>query len=199
MAQRRTRLIGIGVAVLAAVSVGGVTTLQSASADHDDSQEFRGTLKQLNDSGVSGDVRVIDEGGHLRVKVDARGVEAKQVHLAHIHGHADGSQASCPDMSMAGPDGILSIGEGLPAYGPVFVTLFSDFVNGDRLRLDRNFRNTDPGSPLAGASVREMGSLGKFVIVVHGLTAADDGEPSNGITPGYITPLPVACAVLTAH
>lgn len=200
--RTRTLVTRIGIGSTA-VAVAALTATQAATAhggdDDDDKQDFRGTLMELNGSGVSGDVRVVDEDGELRVKVDARGVENMQMHMSHIHGHADLSQASCPDMSMAGADGILSIVEGLPAYGPVFVTIANDHVMKPRLKFDRDFTMTDASSPLAGASVDEMGDLGKFVIVVHGLTAADDGDPANGIVPGYIPALPVACAVLEEH
>lgn len=199
MAQRRTRLISISTAAVVATGLVGATAWQAASADRDDRQEVRGTLHALNHSGVSGTVRVEERDGHLEVKLDARGVEEMQVHLAHIHGHADLSQASCPDMSMAGSDGILSIGEGAPAYGPVFVTLTTDQTPEDRVDLDKSFATTDPAAPLPSVPVEDMGDLDKFVVVVHGMTAADDGEAGNGVTPGYITALPVACAELSAR
>lgn len=195
MLRRKPTLITVIAAATLALA-GALTAISSASADRG-TEVFRGTLMQLNDSGVTGTVRVIDTGGSLRVKLDARGVESMQMHMSHIHGHGPAGQATCPTMASAGPDGILSVGEGAPAYGPVWVTLANDMTE-SRLKFNRTFTNTDAGGPGKGAPVDDMGSLGRYAVVVHGLTAADDGDaPADTPGPGYQPLLPVACAVLT--
>jgi hypothetical protein len=143
-----------------------------------------GTLMELNDSGVQGTVTLVERNGQIRANLDASGLEPMQMHMQHIHGFGDGTQAACPDMSLAGADGVLSFAEGLPAYGPVKVTLGHDMVQADTLEYSRTFTDTDAGSP-----VSTLGSLDQYVIVVHGLTTGGVFDPT----------LPVACAVLTIH
>lgn len=143
-----------------------------------------GSLVALNHSGVSGSVTLVERDGTIRANLDASGLEPVQMHMQHIHGFGDGNQASCPTMDMAGADGVLSFAEGLPSYGPVLVTLGHDQTSGSTLDYSRTFASTD-----AGATVRTLGALDQYVIVVHGLTSAGTFVPS----------LPVACAVLTTH
>lgn len=194
MGRRRKLITRVGTAAAAvAVAAATLTAVQAASADKDGKEDFRGDLMTLNDSGVTGQVRIVDEDGELRVKVDARGVEDMQMHMSHIHGHGAMSQASCPDMGAAGDDNILTIGEGFPAYGPVFVTVANDHVSEPRLRFDRTFTMTDATSPIGQKSVGELGSLGRYVIVVHGMTLADNPD-TPAQDPGYVASLPVACA-----
>jgi hypothetical protein len=177
MPRRRTAVgIAAGATALAA------TALTPLSAQAAGPVMDRGALIALNDSGVSGQVTVVNEGGQLRVSLAAVGVEGMQVHLSHIHGFGDGAQASCPDASLAGDDGILTFEEGLPAYGPVVVGLGDDTTRGSQLVYSRTFTETAAGDP-----VSSMGAIDQYVIVVHGMTV-------NGT---YEQTLPVACAVLS--
>jgi hypothetical protein len=143
-----------------------------------------GSMVQLNHSGVHGVVTLVEQAGRLRVNLDAHGLEPGQMHMQHIHGFGNGTQAHCPDMSLAGADGVLSFAEGLPAYGPVLITLGRDVTAGPDVAYSRTFTSTD-----AGASETSLGNFDQYVIVVHGLTNAGNFDPS----------LPVACAVLAAH
>lgn len=144
----------------------------------------RGTLVELNHSGVRGKVTLIERAGTLRVNLDVRGLEAGKLHVHHIHGFGNGTQAHCPDMSLAGADGVLSFAEGLPVYGPVLITLGKDVTPGSRLSYSRTFTSTDAGAPETS-----LGAYDQYVVVVHGITNAGTFEPTE----------PVACAVLTQH
>jgi hypothetical protein len=174
----------IGILLTAALTALGVAALPAAAAPSNDRAAVvsHGTLMQLNDSGVQGTVTLVEHNGQIRANLRASGLEPMQVHHQHIHGFGDGTQATCPDMSLAGDDGVLSFADGLPAYGPVVVTLGHDMA--DALQYSRTFTQTDAGNP-----VSTMGSLDQYVVVVHGLTVAGAFDPT----------LPVACAVLTIH
>jgi hypothetical protein len=186
MHQHRSLLVRAGLwgaapvalAAAAALATGpAVAAPQAAVVSH-------GSLTPLNHSGVKGTVTLVERNGQIRANLQASGLEPMAMHMQHIHGFGDGTQATCPSMSLAGADGVLSFAEGLPAYGPVQVTLGHDVTDGGRLAYSRTFASTD-----AGASVDSLGALRQYVIVVHGLTNSGSFDPS----------LPVACAVLTTH
>ena len=109
---------------------------------------------ELNDSGIAGRVTVLEKGDHLRVNLNATGLEPGRLHMQHIHGFGAGGDATCPDMLLdANMDGVLDIGEGAPAYGPVAVTLTdmeSDMT--DRLAYSLTFTHTDPTARWVPAS-----------------------------------------------
>lgn len=141
------------------------------------------SLTELNDSGVTGHVNVLHKHGQVRVNLTGHGLEAGQVHAQHIHGFVDSDQeARCPtpDLDQDG-DGLISFSEGLPAYGPVVITLGADHTPGQALSYSRTFTETDGGDPVAG-----LGSLADYVIIVHGRTVEGTYDAS----------LPVACAEL---
>ncbi len=184
MSPRAASTIPTRIAIGLAAVVIGSTGMQLAQASADGTVVVKGELMELNASGVGGTVTVLDKGDHLRVNLDVDGFEPMQAHLQHIHGFGDGTQAACPDMSLAGDDGVLSFAEGLPAYGPPVITLGHDHLDDGALAYSRTFTET-----MAGAHVASLGSLDQYVVVVHGLTVGD----------AYVPSLPVACAVLTGR
>lgn len=174
----RPRLIAAASAA-AALALAGLGTALPASAH---TTPHRVALAELNNSGVSGQVTVLEQHGRIRVNLTAHGLEAGQVHPEHIHGFVDGDEATCPtpDLDTDG-DGLISFVEGLPAYGPVVITLGVDETPGSTLSYSRTFTETDGGEPTSS-----LGPLADFVVIVHGLTVDGSYEPS----------LPVACAAL---
>lgn len=179
MTSRRT-----GWVLGALLSLGIATAAPVAAHAEGGAVVSRGTLTELNSSGVHGQVTIVDQGDRLRVNLNTHGLEAND-HLEHLHGFGDGSTASCPDMSLAGPDGILSFADGLPAYGPPVITLGHDHTDGATLAYSRTFDQT-----MAGEPVSSLGAIRQYVVVVHGMTLPDGS---------YDMTLPVACAVLTTH
>lgn len=171
--------VSLGVALALAMAAGSA----QAQGNHG-TVVSHGMLVALNDSGVTGAVTILNKGDHLRVNLDIDGLESPRSHLQHIHGFGDGAQATCPDMSLAGPDGVLSFSDGLPAYGPPVITLGNDPVDDGGLDYSRTFEATSAGNPIS-----DLGDLNQYVVVVHGLTV--DGE--------FVPSLPVACAVLVTH
>lgn len=186
MLHHRGIAVRTGAVLASALTAAALAVLPAAAAPSNDHAAVvsHGTLMELNDSGVQGTVTLIERNGQIRANLDASGLEPMQMHMQHIHGFSDGVQATCPDMSLAGADGVLSFGEGLPAYGPVKVTLGHDMVAGGTLQYSRTFATTDAGDP-----VGTLGSLDQYVIVVHGLTTGG----------AFDATVPVACAVLTIN
>lgn len=132
-------------------------------------------LHELNHSGVSGHVILLELDGSLTAFVIARGLVPNEVHMQHIHGFAD-KQATCPTPveADANHDGIITFAEGLPFYGPVVVPLTpypTASAHGTVL-----FRNT----------FSTIDNLDEYVVVLHGLTV-------NG---QYDMTLPVACGAI---
>lgn len=89
---------------------------------------FSAPLQALNNSGVSGEVRVSVSGDELRVQVDATGLETNQAHPMHIHGLVGPDNAPedsrVPTATLdADRDGFIELQEGVPAYGPVLLSL----------------------------------------------------------------------------
>lgn len=83
-------------------------------------QVYRSMLMELNDSGATGKAVLRLDGNQLTIRIKARGLVPNQVHAQHIHG--EGS-SECPPVSAEGADGLLSVLEGVPFYGPIVTSL----------------------------------------------------------------------------
>ncbi len=145
------------------------------------------SLGELNESGVSGIAELMLTGNELNVKVYAQGLEPNLPHPQHIHGF-DGNKgnATCPPSSAdTNEDGVISVGEGAPFYGPILLPLLNSDgelpiadENGD-LDFERTFILGDEDL----ITESDLSPLQNRVIVLHGLTVDE----------AYIPTLPVAC------
>ena len=181
--SRTARICAAIATAAAAATVTATVATQPADASNG-AVVTRGTLVELNHSGVHGVATLVEQAGQLRANLNGHGLEPGQMHMQHIHGFGNGTQAHCPDMSLAGADGVLSFADGLPAYGPVLITLGHDVTPASDVAYSRSFASTDAGAPETS-----LGAFDQYVIVVHGMTTSGSFDPS----------LPVACAVLTTH
>lgn len=159
---------------------------------------YRASLNSLNDSGVEGIAKIQVQGGTFTVQVNAQGHVPGQVHPQHIHAKADGSESTCPTASAdADGDGLVSVGEGGPSYGPVFVPLDGSLGTAEGLGEIPTFPN--PGNQGGAITYRQeidLGELGtnfdapldlkKRAIVLHGENV--DGD--------YVPTLLVACGTI---
>jgi hypothetical protein len=192
----RRRLARIAVPVAATLALAG--GLVACGDDDDDSvvddateavtpeDEGTGTggdgartieLAALNGSGVSGTATLSQTGDQLMVVIEAAGLEADQPHAQHIHQPEDGSPATCPGPDADGDgDGVVSLEEGLPSYGPVALAL-EPFPSADADGVVSFDETLTVGQDLG---------LENDAIVLHGLTV--DGE--------YVATLPVACGTV---
>lgn len=169
------------------------TTAAPAAAEHRDddhgkpdksdkgssqgAQVYKVDLDPLNESGVDGKAVLVLRDGTLRVNLHARGLVPGMLHPQHIHGLDGSENATCPPASAAGDDGVLTIGEGMPFYGPVLQPLMP-FPMADNGTV--NYHETFEVSG-------DLSDLSDEVIVLHGKFV--DGE--------YVATLPVACGEIS--
>ncbi len=149
------------------------------TAAADEPNEYMVNLESLNDSGVTGTAWItVTDGKYLTVEIEATGFEAGKLHPQHIHGlqKPPAKNSTCPTPEAdADGDGIVSVGEGLPYYGPIILPLMPfDLVEDDGSL-----------SYYATFTIRpnEFQPLHKRTVVLHGLTI--DGT--------YVPSTPVAC------
>ena len=166
--RHRGLLLILGATLLAA-GLGGVSAASATPRVGD----FAVSLEGLNQGG-SGMVALTQQGTKLAVHLQASELD-DGIHLAHIHGVRKGMNV-CPtaDLDTDG-DGLVNIAEGLPAYGPVQITL-SNGLNDQGTSLDytRDRNRIDSGQATAS-----LGSLDSYVVVVHGVDLNGDGVVNN--------------------
>jgi len=189
---------------LCAVGVLGAAPASAHDSDSDSGHRHgstvtvRADLEELNGSGASGKATVVVRGDEiLRIKVRARGLTPDAPHAQHIH---YGQQAlnECPGLALdANHDGRLTTVEGIPAYGPVVVSLnttgdtspasflqVARFPVAERGRLDYR-RSHIPFTDVAGAGagggvataaeIAEAVRHGEGVVVIHGVDYDGNG------------------------
>ena len=150
------------------------------------------TLTTHNGSGVTGEVIIgyDTDSDTITVAISASGLEPNQVHIQHIHGFPDGTNATTPTPALDDDgDGFVELLEGQDTYGPIIV----DFGNIDPNQDGTvDFRTTVKlQGDLAGALPLENRH-----IVVHGRSVGAVGAGTPGEvdgTPGFKVVLPVLC------
>jgi len=150
----------------------------SFSSFADDDLEFEVEFVALNNSGViaEAEIELIDN-NMIEVSIKARGLEADKIHPQHIHGHLDSLvNSSCPGLTAnVNDDKIISVGEGLPFYGPIVLPLGP-------------FDTVNSKGKLKYKEVFEIDS--EFLEVLENRTIILHGGTVDGI---YIPSLPIAC------
>ena len=175
---------------------------------------FKAKLGPLNNSGVTGEaIFVYMEDGRFQASVEARNLVPNMTHPQHIHGFGfeseDPENAVCPPMSAAGEDGLLTLGDGLPFYGPVLIPLDNELIplsadnfpeansHGQLNYLEYTKLNTlvqAINEATNGVQTRKNIALTKRTVVLHGAFVKDNRIVAEG-TEGaeYVATLPVAC------
>jgi hypothetical protein len=175
------------------------------------------TFTTLNGSGVTGEA-VIGYDVQTRtitVAISASGLEANQVHIQHIHGFPDGTNATTPtDAQDDDDDGFVELLEGLDTYGPILLNLSTNHDNstgGDNGHSHGDLSGF-PTAPdgtiwfiesyqLPAEMLGADPKLDLREIVIHGLTVpATEGIGTPGEvdgTAGYKLVLPVASGELS--
>lgn len=147
------------------------------------SDVYRVTLEELNGSGVhaTATLRVTSE--ELIVNLNAVGFASGQVHPQHIHGFA-AAESVCPTAAQdTDGDGIITIGEGAAAFGPVQVDLRPYPTPDNPAGANHYTRAFDLADvPFAPSDLPQK------TMVLHGLFV--DGA--------YVASLPVACGEVEA-
>lgn len=100
----------------------------SNTAGHNRTVPLKAHLHELNNSGASGTAKALVRKQKIRsMKVKAHGLSPDAPHAMHIH-YGDDARNECPtaaDATNTRTDGTprLSTADGLPAYGPIVVSL----------------------------------------------------------------------------
>ncbi|HUQ71196.1 MAG TPA: hypothetical protein VM165_16835 [Planctomycetaceae bacterium] len=192
------------------------------TGDHDflaDDQFFITQFTTLNGSGVTGEAIVgyDKDANTITVAISASGLEPNMVHVQHIHGFTDGTEARTPTLAQDDDrDGYVELAEGLDTYGPILLNLTTNHANGSGGDNGHDHSGDLTGFPTApdgtiffvetyqlpAGSLSTDPMLALREIVIHGLTVpagAGAGTPGEvDGTAGYKLVLPVASGELSA-
>lgn len=184
MRMTSTRFAGATVAAAAAMALAVGPAFAAEGA-------VSANLKPVDGNGVngSGTAMVRVSGTMITVTMAASGLLPDQPHAAHIHFGAS-ARHECPTLAEdTNGDGHLTTTEGVPAYGPVVVSLTKTGDTSAKSALAVDRFSTAPG----GSISYERGSInvapevataiadGKAVIVVHGVDYNKDGKYSGTV------------------
>ncbi|PRY10204.1 hypothetical protein CLV24_115121 [Pontibacter ummariensis] len=171
-------------------------------------------LHPLNNSGVMGTATFMyREGGDFKAKVKAEGLVPGMPHPQHIHGFVMENMADqdavCPPESAAGSDGLITLPDGLPFYGPVLIPLddrlvplaVNDFPVANPAGIITYLETVGLGMLVSAFDAAMPGSqsakdlnLEKRVVVLHGAYVKDNMiVPAGTEGAEYVATLPVAC------
>lgn len=184
----------------------------AAGAGH--AATYKAILSPLN-SGVDGEfldvsgiARVHYDGGDmLSVSIHAKGLAPNLAHAQHIHGLVGGDSRTPTLADDADNDGVIELFDGVPAYGPIVLSLLenaTDFPTAGAdgtLSFSRTYDLTN--APFgAGFGPADLFPLDFREIVLHGgflgavgIDAGRGVEEANGVA-GYKGFLPVAAGEL---
>ncbi len=155
-------------------------------------------LTELNDSGASGTATAVVRNQRIEhIEVHATGLTPDAPHAQHIH---YGQQAlnECPTLALdTNQDGRLNTVEGIPAYGPVVVSLNTtgdttpaSFLDVSRFPVSRDgelnysrdnirfTRVTGTGYTGGGGTAKQIADSvrdGEGVVVIHGIDYDENG------------------------
>jgi hypothetical protein len=171
------------VVALGVSNLGSTAIAQSATSAEGGRGQTHALLLALNSSGAHGRALVDAAGRHLAVVVSATGLTAGVPHAMHIHFGAD-ARNECPTIvDDDNGDFRLTTTEGVPAYGPVRVSLTTrgDTSPDSVLAVDR-YPTAPEGRIQYHRGIRVSERLmrairqGKAVIVIHGVDYNGNGE-----------------------
>ena len=230
MKKSMTLLGATALVLFATASIGA-----SAASAHTDAPRGKGAektitltakLSELNGSGASGTVTAVVRNQKIgHIEVHAMGLSPNAPHAQHIH-YGEQAKHECPTIALdTNKDGRINTVEGLPAYGPVVVSLTTtgDTSPASVLAVDRfpvskdgvfhysrdNIEFTDvAGTGYAGGGgtakqIADSVRAGEGVVVIHGLDYNRDGAYDFGAGKSDLNPAfpseatdPAACGKL---
>lgn len=197
--NRNTKLVlGASVALLAAVSLGTAPAMAQNGKGAEKTVTLHANLMELNGSGASGTATAVVRNQKIQqIEVHADGLTPNAPHAQHIH-YGEQALNECPTLALdANGDGRLNTLEGVPAYGPVVVSLtttgdttpasllavtrFPVSQNGSYDYSRENILFTDvAGTGYAGGTgtakqIADAIRDGEGVVVIHGLDYDGNG------------------------
>jgi hypothetical protein len=212
--MRKRQLLGIVAAPI--VLLAPAAAAAAAGADGGD---FDARLRPIahdstadGGSNVTGHADMQLRGRNLTVDLRAKGLTPNEPHAMHIHGEVTANN-ECPPASadvntgdpidpstfVAGtPDGLISLAEGAPFYGPIDVsfTTTGDTSPGSGLTLERMPVASAAGTISYHRTIRIPLDVAKNMtnlhIVLHGADLPADADASS-LSSLFEATLPVAC------
>lgn len=179
---RSRRALG-GIAVLACTALAGTLAPSATAAGEPNGGRETAQLHQLNNSGASGTSVVRSHKRTLDVKVNVRGLAPNLPHAQHIH-YGEEARHECPTVADdTNGDLRINTAEGLPAYGPIAVSLTTRGDTSPDSALAVSRFPTAPGGTLSyqrsmttSNEVAKAIRNGEGVVVVHGVDYNNNGE-----------------------
>lgn len=144
-------------------------------------------LQELGKSGAKGSATLTPmSNGDLKIVLKSTGMTPNSPHAQHLHGSAGGMDFHCPTLADdKNGNGYLSVEEGLPMYGDIFVSLTTsgDTTKASGLAVDRfptadakgnlSYERTIPAAQLPAGTIAHIKDLH---IVQHGIDANNNGK-----------------------
>jgi hypothetical protein len=202
MKRRTSVTLGASALALAAAVAVGVAPAQAhnSSKGSEKTVTLTAELTELNGSGASGDATAVVRNQKVRhIEVHAEGLTPDAPHAQHIH-YGEQALNECPTLALdSNGDGRLNTVEGVPAYGPVVMSLTTtgdttpaSFLDVARFpvaedgRIDYsrdNIEFTDvagtgyPGTDGTGTAKQIADAIrdGEGVVVIHGVDYDGNG------------------------
>ncbi len=170
-------------AALAAAVVPGSAQASNDSARHRGGAATHAHLDPLNNSGAKGHAMVRTHHRKLSIDVHANGLVKGMPHAQHIH-YGETARNECPSVrDDTNGDFRLTTAEGLPAYGPIKVSLTTRGRTGPGSGLAVNRFPTAPRGEInydrhtrTSKAVARAIRMGEAVVVVHGVDYNNNGE-----------------------
>ena len=218
MVHRRISRTAVAGGAVAALALGVVGMATPAVAAHDNLRTAQ--LLPLNNSGTKGVATVRVGSAFINAKVHVEAATPALPHAQHVH-FGEQARHECPTVrDDANDDFRLNTAEGVPAYGPIAVSLTTKGNTSDAsaLAVDRMpvagrngnyvyYRTGIRLVPSATESAAEIGAAirnGQGVVVVHGVDYNGNGKyDMEGAGASELNPAlpaeatdPAACGVL---
>lgn len=196
--------------------------IPAAAVAHANAGDYNASLRPIahsasadGGSNVTGHASLQLRGRNLMVNLHATGLTPNEPHAMHIHGVVTANN-ECPPASadtntgdpidpasfIAGtPDGLISLGEGGPFYGPIDVsfTTTGDTSADSGLTLERMPVANASGTIDYNRTIKVPKNVAKNLtnlhIVLHGADLPSDADASS-LTGLFEATLPVACGVI---
>ncbi|WP_433605300.1 hypothetical protein ACQP2P_26950 [Dactylosporangium sp. CA-139114] len=144
-------------------------------------------LQEMGHAGAKGSATLTPmANGDLKIAIKSTGMTPNSPHAQHLHGSAAGVDFHCPTMAAdTNHNGYLSVEEGLPMYGDIFVSLTTtgDTTKASGLAVDRfptadangnlSYERTIPAAQLPAGTIAHLMDLH---IVQHGIDANHNGK-----------------------
>jgi hypothetical protein len=202
-------LVGASMLATAALATSTKTSAHAAT----DKMRYGATLAPIphdptadRGSNVTGTASLKVDGTKVHVNIHVRGLTPNLPHAMHIHGIL-GDPNICPPASAdTSGDGLISLEEGAPFYGPVDTsfTTSGDTSAASALALER-FPVADAEGNLNYNRTftipqNVLDSLGSLHLVIHGLALDGNADgPVGGYDTLFEAVLPVACGTISSN